>query len=200
MTDKKPSLNLERLYAYILSIGGAAGLIAMTWQASERVHMLKEPTSELACNINPIIDCTGVLGNQLSALFGFPNAFLGMVFFAILATSGLVLLSGGVFNRWFRHFVMAVSLILLLFSGWFFAVSLYVLGKICVFCVVGWIVSIPMFWYGLLYYLQDASGKIKDRTESFVAFGLKNHATVVVTVYIVMAALFLIRFSDFYFG
>lgn len=200
MTTEKTTLNLERLYAYILSIGGAIGLIAMTWQASERVHMLKNPSAELGCNINPVVDCSGVLGNQLSAIFGFPNAFLGIIFFAILATCGLLLLSGGTFTKWFRHFVMAVSLILLLFSGWFFAVSLYVLGKICLFCVVGWIVSIPMFWYGLLYYLQDATGKLKDRTKSLVAFGMKNHASVVIAVYAIMTAQFLIRFSDFYFA
>lgn len=196
--NKKP-LSVERVYAGILAVGGALGLVSMTWQASERITMLKDPGVGLVCNLNPVIDCGGVLGHPLAAVLGLPNAFLGMIFFAILATSGLVLLSGGKFVGWYRHFVMAVSLILVLFSLWFFGVSLYVLGKICIFCVVGWMASIPIFWYGLLYYLQSASAKSKRRTEAFTNFGLKHHFDVVILAYVVMLALFLIRFRDYYF-
>lgn len=191
---------IERIYALILSAGGTIGLIAMTWQASERVHMLKYPSLSLSCNLNPIVDCSGVLGNRLAAVLGFPNAFLGMIFFSILATSGLVLLSGGKFIGWYRHFVMAVSLVLILFSVWFFGVSLYVLGKICIFCVAGWIVSVPIFWYSLLHYLQSSTGKIKKSTERFTKFGLKHHFDVVVFVYATMIILYLLRFSDYYFN
>lgn len=191
---------LQRMYAYVLSIGGAIGLIAMTWQASERVTMLKNPEAALSCTINPIVDCAGVLNDGLSAVMGFPNAFLGMIFFTILATSGLMLLSGGKFQGWFRHVVLAVSLILILFSGWFFAVSLYVLGKVCTFCMVGWAVSIPIVWYGILYYLKTAKGRLAKKSERFVAFGLRNHLVVVVSLYLLMIVLFFIQFREFYFG
>lgn len=190
---------IDRIYAYVLSVGGTLGLIAMTWQASERVHMLKYPNLSLSCTLNPVIDCSGVLGNHLAAIMGFPNAFLGMIFFAILATSGLMLLSGGAFMSWYRHFVMAVSLVLILFSVWFFGVSLYILGKICIFCVVGWIVSVPIFWYGLLFYLQSVSGKLQAKTKRFTQFGLRHHVDVVVLVYVVMLILFFARFQYYYF-
>jgi uncharacterized membrane protein len=172
----------------------------MTWQASERIFMLKNPEASLNCNLNPVVDCTGVLNDQLSAVFGFPNAFLGMIFFAILATSGLLLLSGGKFTGRFRHFVFGVSLVLILFSVWFFAISLYVLGKICLFCVVGWIVSVPIFWYGLLYYLHSATGIIKQHTSKVLQFGLKHHIDIIILIFVTMAVLFLIRFKDFYFN
>lgn len=200
INSKKNTFRIERAYSYILSVGGTIGLIAMTWQASERILMLKNPGLSLSCNINPIVDCGGVLDNQLAAVLGFPNAFLGMIFFSILAVSGLVLLSGGKFTSWYRHFVMAVSLILILFSVWFFGVSLYVLGKICIFCVVGWIVSVPIFWYGLLYYLQSATGGVKQSIRQFTKFGVKHHIDIVVLTYAVMIALFLMRFKDYYFS
>lgn len=193
-------LIVERVYSIILTVGGVIGLIAMTWQATERIHMLKNPSLGLSCNLNPVVDCSGVLDNHLAAVMGFPNAFLGMIFFAVLATSGLLLLSGGKFTSWYRHFVMGVSTILILFSFWFFGVSLYILGKICIFCVVGWIVSVPMFWYGLLYYLQTANGKIKTRTAAFTTFGLKYHLEMMIMVYLVMLFLFLFRFRDYYFN
>ena len=116
LLKRKKSDPISLAYPYILSVGGIVGLIAMTWQATERITMLKNPGVELSCSLSPVVDCAGVLGNNLAAVLGFPNAFLGMIFFAILATCGLMLLSGGVFKSWFRHFVMAVSIVLILFS------------------------------------------------------------------------------------
>lgn len=194
------NLITTRMYSLVLTIGGLLGLVAMTWQATERINMLKNPSAELNCNLSPIVDCSGVLNDGLAAVMGFPNAFLGMIFFAILTTSGLMLLSGGTFTGWFKHFVMVISTVLFLFSVWFFGVSLYVLGKICVFCVVGWAVSIPMFWYGLLYYLHAAGGKIASKTTAFTEFGTKHHIDIVFAVYALALLLFLFRFRDYYFS
>lgn len=198
-TTNSINLLIRKIYSYCLSAGGALGLIAMTWQASERIHMLKYPNSVLSCNLSPIVDCGSVLGNKLAALFGFPNAFLGMAFFAILMTSGLLLLAGGEFIKWFRHFVFGVSIALIGFSVWFLGVSLYVINKICIFCAVGWIVSIPIFWYGLIYYLQSFKKKSKN-TQKFIDFALRHHLDVVVAVYVLMIILFLTKFKDYYFG
>lgn len=199
MNNSKDRQIVDRIYAWVLAVGGSIGLIAMTWQASERVQMLKSPGAGLSCTFNPVVDCGAVLGHRLSAVLGFPNAFLGIIFFAILATSGLLLLSGGKFVGWFRYFVMAVSTVLMLFSIWFFGASLYVLGKICIFCVFGWIASVPIFWYGLLHYLQDSPKVLSRAATKVLEFGNKYHLEVIILTYSVMLTLFFIRFSDYYF-
>lgn len=200
MTTTTSNAMIERIYKRVLSIGGFVGLVAMTWQASERIHMLKNPGIGLSCTLNPVVDCGGVLGNHLSAIFGFPNAFLGIIFFAILTACGLLLWSGGKFTGWFRHFVMGVSAVLMAFSVWFFGVSLYILGKICIFCVFGWVASVPIFWYGLVYYLQSSTKKLSKRSERFLTFAVKHHVDVVLFTYTIMLALFLFRFRDYYFS
>lgn len=198
---------IRKIYSYSLSIGGGFGLIAMTWQATERIHMLKDRGTLLSCNLNPVVDCGSVLSNPLAALFGFPNAFLGIVFFAILMTSGLLLLAGGEFVKWFKHFVFGVSVALIGFSIWFFSVSLYVINKICLFCAVGWIVSIPIFWYGLIYYLQSFDNKntIKkskkiSKRQKFLEIAYKHHIDIVFAIYLLMLVMFLTNFKDYYFG
>ena len=200
MKSATTKFNLEKIYAYVLSIGGLVGLVAMTWQASERIHMLKNPSVELSCTLNPVVDCGGVLGNHLAAVFGFPNAFLGIVFFAILGTSGILLLSGGKFVGLFRRFVLLVSTILFLFSVWFFGVSLYVIGKICIFCVFGWVASVPIFWYGLLYYFQNAGKNVSKKNSELLSFGVRHHVDAVMMMYVIMLLLFLFRFRDYYFN
>ncbi len=188
---------ISRIWAWVLTLGGAAGMIAMTWQASERIAMLKNPGAILNCNLNPIIDCGTVLGNKLSALFGFPNAFIGMIVFAMLALSGLFMLVGTKPNKAYRNIVMILSTILLGFSVWFFSVSLYIINKICIFCVVGWVVSIPIFIYSFANWAVAAKNKSLQKAGSFVQ---KNHINIIVVAYAVMLAMYLLKFQDYYFG
>lgn len=189
------SRKLQKIYAWILTIGSFSGLVAMVWQASERVTMLKNPEQPLSCNLNPIVDCGIVLSHRLSALFGFPNAFIGISVFSALLLSGLVLLTNNKPNRALKHIMLALSSILMLFSMWFFASSLYFIGKICIFCVVGWIASVPIFIYTLYYWLEETHKK--SRVFKFLQ---SNHMSVVVTWYVIMLALFFARFKDYYFG
>lgn len=184
---------LAKVWAWVLTLGGSAGMIAMTWQATERIYMLKNPGGVLSCNLNPIVDCGTVLGNRWAALFGFPNAFIGMIVFAMLASSGIYMLLGTKPNKAYRNVVLALASILLAFSVWFFGMSLYVIGKVCIFCVVGWVVSIPIFVYSLANWREPLESKL-------TAFFQKNHLNLIIASYIIMLALFLLKFSDYYFG
>lgn len=187
----------DSAYHWILALGGFAGIVAMTWQATERIAMLKNPTAPLNCNISPVIDCGTVLGNKLAALFGFPNAFIGMIVFAMLTLAGIAGLSGVVYTKIFKSVVLTLSTILLLFSMWFFGASLYSIGKICIFCAVGWIVSLPIFVYSLNDWLKD---KKTGGYKNFYVWLNSNKITVLVTWYIVLICLFLYRFRDYYFN
>lgn len=188
---------LQKVYAWILTAGGLAGLMAMTWQAAERIAMLKNPTAPLSCNLNPVIDCGSVLDNRWAALFGFPNAFIGIAIFAMLALTGVLLLTGNKPNHAFKHVMLALSTILLLFSLWFFSVSLYVIAKICIFCLVGWVVAIPIFVYTLQYWLSDAKGTgWQNKLSKFLS---RNHLNVVISSYVIMAVMYFAKFNEYYF-
>ena len=186
-------------YPAVLALASFVGLVASFWQAAERVHMLKYPMAALSCNISPVVDCSGVLGNKWAALFGFPNAFLGIVMFSVLFTAGLALVTGVEFSKRFHKIIMLVSTILILFSVWFFGMSLYVIGKVCMFCLFIWAASVPIYWYGLLYYAATHP-KQHGFKKRLLQFASKNHLTVVIATYAVMIGLFLVRFSDYYFG
>jgi len=195
----KESNWLAKWYPRILTGASLVGLVASFWQVAERVHMLKNPEVALSCTINPVVDCSGVLGNKLSALFGFPNALLGIVMFSILLTAGLLLLSGGKFSKNFHLFVLGVSKILFLFSVWFFAASLYSIGKVCIFCVFIWAAAMPIFWLGTLYWLESQK-KRSSVQKKIYTFGKRFRVEPIFAAYLIMIALFLYRFRDFYFN
>ncbi len=193
--DKK----LSKSYPVILTVGAFIGLVASFWQVVERIFMLKNPGAELSCNLNPILDCGTVLGNRWSALFGFPNALLGIVMFTILFTIGLMLLNGIALKKWFWKVFLAVMIMLILFSVWFFATSLYVIGKICIFCIFIWTVSVPIFLYGIDWLITNNYLK-GSWTTSKAIVTLRNYQTeTIVSVYATMLLLYFFRFRDFYF-
>jgi len=172
--------------------------VASIWQAAERIQMLKHPDLPLSCNLNPVIDCGTVLSNRWASLFGFPNAFIGIAIFAMLLMAGVLLTSGGKPSRFFSHFLFGVSVVLILFALWFFGMSLYVIGKVCIFCLFIWTASVPIFWYGLLDYLRTLGPKNWLRRLQVV--GEQNHWLVLAAAYIALAALYFLRFKAYYFG
>jgi len=186
-------------YPKILTIASAVALVASFWQSVERFNLLKNPNTPLSCDINPVIDCGSVLGHRLAALFGFPNAFIGMVMFAMLFMAGLGLWTGSKLSSGFRNIVMILSTIAVAFSVWFFYVSLYIIGKACIFCLVIWPASVLLFWYGLLYWLNNREKSSKWQTK-ILRLGAKNHLAVLVLIYAIMILLFLFRFRTYYFG
>lgn len=186
-------------YPWILLLSSAIGLVASVWQAAERVQMLKNPGAPLACNLNPVVDCGGVLSNHWASLFGFPNAFIGIAIFAMLLMSGVLLVSNGRPSKAFMRTLLGISIVLILFAFWFFSMSLYVIGKICLFCIFIWAVSVPIFWYGLLNHMHTLSPRSLG-LQKLKAFGEKHHLDVVVAVYAIMVLLFVLRFRSYYFG
>lgn len=161
--------------------------------------MLKNPGAELSCNLNPVIDCGSVLGNRWAALFGFPNALLGIVMFTILLTIGLALLSGIELKKWFWKVFLAVMVMLILFSVWFFATSLYVIGKICIFCIFIWIVCVPIFLYGIDWLIFNKYLKGSWTSSNPIKWLRKYQNESLVTTYLLMLVLYFYRFRDFYF-
>lgn len=200
MKQEKTSTKwLDKWYPRILSSAALVALVASFWQAAERIHMLKNPSVPLQCNLNPIVDCGGVMTHKLAALFGFPNTFIGMVMFSMLLMSGLLLLHGGSFTKKFHKLVMGLSSVAILFSAWFFWASLYVIGKICLFCLAIWPASVILFWYSLLFWLSKQD-KLSIKWQKIRDFGLKHHYEVVFYVFVLMGLLYLFRFREYYFG
>jgi uncharacterized membrane protein len=188
-------------YPKILVFGSLVGLIASFWQATERIFMLKNPGIDLSCNLSPVVDCGSVLGDRYAAVLGPPNAFIGMVVFTLLLGFGLQRISGGSWTRLVAKLAVIFSIIIFLFSLWFYLVSVYVIGKICIFCVFIWAVSMPIGIYGLKDYLENRANTAgKGIQLTLHNFLNKHHFTLLVTIYATMIALFLLKFREYYFG
>jgi len=118
-----------------LSVGSAVGLLASFLQTVEKITLLNNKDSILACDLGSLFSCSAVLTAPQSSLFGFPNSLLCIVFFTTLLASGLVGLSGGLIGRRMLQALLGLTVFMILFAMWFLFTSTFVIGAICIFCL-----------------------------------------------------------------
>lgn len=116
-------------------VGALVGLVAAFVLSVDAVELAANPDVDLACNLNAIISC-GTVGQAWQAsLFGFPNAFLGLIAEPVVVTVAVAGLAGVRFPRWFMTAAQTVYLLGTIFAYWLFAQSMFVIGALCPWCL-----------------------------------------------------------------
>lgn len=194
MKLSKKERTLDRTLPWILIIGGLVALIASLLLAIEVFNRLKNPAYVPVCNLNPILSCTSVADSTQSHVLGFPNYFIGIASYAAIMTVGIAMLAGAKFKRWFWQAVQAGMTLAMVFITWLQFESLYEIGALCIFCMVVWTVTWPIFWYTTLYNLREGNIKTPNIIKNQVAFAAKHHGDVLVLWYLIIIGLILKRF------
>lgn len=187
-----------RSLAWLYTIAGSVGLAAAFTLLVEKIELLKDPTYVPSCSINPILSCGSVMKTEPAEAFGFPNPIIGVAGFAVIITIGMARLAGAEFRRWFWWGLQAGVTLAVVFVHWLVFQSLYRIDALCPYCMVVWVVTIPLFWYTTLHNLQAylAEGRGSDTA---IARTLAEYHSVVLTVwYLTIAALIAQRFWDYW--
>ena len=185
---------LEKALPWLLLIAGIIALAASFALTMEKFDLLENPSYVPVCDINPIISCGPVSSSAQAAAFGFPNQFLGLAGYAIVATTGAVLLAGARLKRWFWLSVEVGLFFAIVFVHWLAFETLYRIGSLCIYCMVVWAVTAPMFWYTTLYILRQGHIKTPLSLRKIVGFIQQHHAEILILWYLVIIALIAKRF------
>lgn len=196
MNKSKEKLTLlsDRAIAYILAAGGIIGLIAAFTLSVEKIEILKDPNFQPSCNINPILSCGSVMITPQAEVFGFPNPFLGILGFTAVAVTGFALLAGAGFKRWYWLSLQAGLLFAVGFVHWLIFQSIYRIEALCPYCMVVWSVTIPLFWYVLLYNLQKGYIATPKALAGAVGFARRHHGDILLLWFLVILGLILKHF------
>ena len=186
----------SRRVAWVLTIAGALGALAALVLTIEKIRVLEDPTYVPSCSINPILSCGSVMTSDQAEAFGFPNSLLGIAGFSIVATIGILLLTGaGVHRRIWQGLQLGV-LAGAAFVGWLTFQSLYRIGALCPYCLVVGAVMPPLVVYTTVHNL--ASGQLGDRARRLGNLAVENHLVVVTVWYLTVCTLVLVRFWDYW--
>lgn len=158
----KTTISTQRLWQ-ILTGASILGLLASFIQTIERIDFAKNPKVGLSCDINAVFSCSNVFDAWQSSVFGFTNSLLCVVFFAIIAGVALAGTFGGQIHRRLRLILHFFSVFFLAFGAWYLWQSTFVIGYICIFCLICYSAVIAMNWAWLRINAKDLPLSKKSR-------------------------------------
>lgn len=185
---------LDKVFPFILVLGGIIGLLASFMLAVDKIQLLKNPDFEPLCSLNPVISCGSVMNTWQAEVFGFPNMLLGLIGFSMVIVVGVSLLAGAKFNSWYWRLFSLGTLFGIIFVHWLIAQIIYDINAICLYCVVVWIVTAPIFWYTLLYALRNDHLLVLKHFKKIEQFAQKHHLDILLLWYVVIAFLVINHF------
>lgn len=144
-----------------LLVAGAIGWIAAFALTIEKLHALSAPDAGPAsCDFSIVVQCSANLDSPQGSVFGFPNPIIGLTAWMAPVVVGAAVLAGARFARWFWLAFAAGITFAFGFVLWLIGQSIYVLGTLCPWCMVTWLVTIPTFYAVWVHLLR--SGVIFD--------------------------------------
>lgn len=144
--EPAPLSRLDRGLGWTLLVTGLGAWLASAALVAERLNLYKDPGYVTSCDLNPLISCGTVMKSWQASLFGFPNPLIGLVGFAVVVAIGAALLARARFSRWFWISLQAGLLLCLVMLGWLFYSAVFVIGALCIYCMIVWFFSLPMFF------------------------------------------------------
>jgi len=204
-------MTIQKIYPHMLIVLSLIGLLASAILMNDTYKIAINPGVELPCNINPLISCTSIATKWQSSVFGFPNPILGIISFSLLFGVALALTyhvipdekRHGVISSQKKYFWTLVnygSLASFIFVIWFYYESLYSIGNLCLYCMIVWIVTWPIFLYTTIWNIKEKHFSLNRIHKKFDDFLFKYHPQILVIVYLIAIFLILFRFKDFFFA
>ncbi len=193
-TTNQKSITLKSFLPYILLVGGIIGVLASGILLLEKINLLQNPTAELACDINPIVACGSVITTAQASAFDIPNPIIGLAGFGAVAAIGAGMLAGAVYRRWFWLGMQAGVTFGLGFIMWLQFQTIYRINALCPYCIVVWMVMIPIFWYTTLHNLREGHIRLSKKFDKAATFAQKNHGNILITWFLIIIALILTHF------
>lgn len=209
-------MTIQKTFPYILIVGSIIGLLASFVLTVDTIELIKNPGVQLPCNINPFVSCTSVANTWQASVFGFPNSLLGIVAFAMLLAIGIMLYSGGRSKKPLWLLVNLGTLAAIIFVMWFFYQSVYNIGSLCIYCMIVWAVTWPIFLYTTIWNFKEnhfelpktpdsasplslrASPDKQDKINAVMNFVARNHVQILIIWYLFIIFSILFHFKDFF--
>ena len=189
-----PPAPRPRLTGVVLAGSGSISLVLMFVLLLETMEVYRNPDHVTSCPVNSVFACGRVIDSWQAAVFGFPNAMVGLIIFTAATTAGLHLLAGagdGKSRAWPHTLVWVLLTAMLGMSSWMMLQQFFVIGGLCTYCTGAWLLTFPAWWYLTLHLLN------RSESASAVARTLAGwHLVPLVLWYLVWAGLFVWAFSD----
>lgn len=198
-TKPGPLAKLGTILPWLLIVCGVIALFASVMITVEKFELLQHPNRQFICDLNPIISCGNVMASPQAHAFGFMNTYIGLIGFPVVITTGVAMLAGARFKRWY-WLGMQIGLTLgLAFAYWLLFESMYRIRALCPYCLSVDVTLTTAWWYVTLYNFHTGTFTLPAGLKGMGAFAKRHHADILVFWFLLVIALILQHFW-YYFG
>jgi uncharacterized membrane protein len=141
----RPAAEASPGLGWLLTLGGAIGLLSAAILIIDKISFLKDPDKALSCDLNAFVSCGGVINTDQASAFGFPNPLIGVAGFAMVVLLGVLVLARVELPRFIWLGLQAGAIFGIAFVTWLQSQSIYEIQKLCPWCMAVWAVMIPIF-------------------------------------------------------
>ncbi len=192
-----PRFARPRTFGFVLLVTGAVGWAASAILVLERLALYENPGHVTSCDVNPWVSCGRVMGTWQSELFGFPNPLIGIVAFALILATAMVVLSGAAPGRWYWAGLQAGVSLGTVFVIWLWSQALFEIYILCLYCMVVWAAMLPLF---ILLTVRNLIHGVIPAPQVLVRFAAEWAGTLVAIVYVLVAGSVFVRFLPAFTG
>ena len=163
-------------------VASVASLVASFVLSIDALRLAENPNADLGCDINAVISCGTVAGSWQSSLFGFPNAFLGLITEPVVITVAVASLAGVRFPRWFMLTAQVIYTLGLVFAYWLFHQSMFEIGALCPWCLVITLATTLVFFELTYVNIRDHNFYLPVRTQAALLRFIKSDLDIILVV------------------
>ncbi len=193
-------ITLNKAFPYIIGIAAIIGLVASLILSYDTLSIARNPGYIPSCNLNPVISCGNVINATGDTIFGLPYPFYGVAAFGALLTVGVTMIAGGLPNKLYWRFYLAVITLGTIGAYALLLKSVFSIHALCPFCLSVDVVTTITFWYSWLYALDNKVIEFKrNRLKKVCAWSRKHHADIIVFWFVIVIA-FLLNHFWYYYG
>ena len=117
-------------------ISGSIGLFTSFVLSIEAWQLAADSSARFGCNISSVLSCSTVAQTWQARILGFPNAFLGIFFEAVVLAISVGIFAGVKFPRWYMLGTNLLYTIALFFAFWLFGQSYFIIQVLCPWCLL----------------------------------------------------------------
>ena len=153
-------------------ISGSIGLVTSFVLSIEAWQLAADSSARFGCDISSVLSCSTVAQTWQARILGFPNAFLGIFFEAVVLAISVGIFAGVKFPRWYMLGTNLLYTIALFFAFWLFGQSYFIIQVLCPWCLLITLTTTLVFGGITRINVRDGVIPVPEGLRRLVAQGL----------------------------
>ncbi len=194
------NITLSKVFPFIVIVMAVIGLLASFALTYDTLSIAHNPNYKPSCNLNPVISCGDVINTRGDNIFGLPYPYYGIAAFATLLTVGVTMLAGGKPNKYYWRAFLVVSGLGVIGAYALLLKSVFKIHALCPFCLSVDVATTTIFWYALLYIVDNKYLVLNNTTFKKIYPFIRRHHLDILLFWFILVIAFLLNHFWYYYG